>query len=306
MSDPIRIGMIGLDTSHVTAFAKLLHDENEEFHVPGGRVVAAYPGGSPDMEMSRDRLPGYTETLRDQYGVIMEDSMEAVADQCDAILLESVDGRVHREQFAKVAPYGKPTFIDKPFATSTADALEIARLAREYDVPLLSSSALRYSDPLQAAIAEKGRQFIGADCYGPMALQPTQPGMFWYGVHMTDMLFAALGAECVQVRAVSNDYHDVIVGTWRDGRLGTVRGNRSGNRQFGALLHGGDETKWVDVASARRPFYASLLEEILAMFRTKESNLPLKETIQVVQFMECANQSRITGKPVELEEVHGL
>jgi hypothetical protein len=48
----IRVGIIGTDTSHVTAFTRLLNDMNDPNHVPGARVVAAFKGGSPDVEAS--------------------------------------------------------------------------------------------------------------------------------------------------------------------------------------------------------------------------------------------------------------
>ena len=43
MSKPLTIGLVGLDTSHVTAFAKLLHDANDPAHIPGARIVAGFP-----------------------------------------------------------------------------------------------------------------------------------------------------------------------------------------------------------------------------------------------------------------------
>src|SRR2546429_9000027 len=44
----LRIGIVGTDTSHVTAFTKMLNDAAAPDHVAGARVVAAYKGGSPD------------------------------------------------------------------------------------------------------------------------------------------------------------------------------------------------------------------------------------------------------------------
>ena len=38
----LRLGMIGLDTSHVIAFTKLLSDTNSKDYVSGGKVVAAF------------------------------------------------------------------------------------------------------------------------------------------------------------------------------------------------------------------------------------------------------------------------
>src|SRR5690606_2501374 len=126
----------GLDTSHVVAFAKLLNDPKDPHYVEGGTIVAAYPGGSPDFELSRSRLEGYTKQLRDNYDVQIVPTPEAVAEVSDAILLESVDGRVHLEQFKRIIPYGKPIFVDKPFTTSTWEAEEIFRLAAEHHIPV--------------------------------------------------------------------------------------------------------------------------------------------------------------------------
>ncbi|MBW7453809.1 Gfo/Idh/MocA family oxidoreductase, partial [Paenibacillus sepulcri] len=161
MSDStLKIGMIGLDTSHVTAFTEMLHNIDHPYHVPGGRIVTAFPGGSPDFELSRSRVQGFTEDLSGTYGVEMKDTIEEVAAVSDAILLESVDGRVHREQFMKVAPYGKPVFIDKPFAISLADAETIAAAAKQYQVPLMSCSALRYAEGLTADLENSGKESI--------------------------------------------------------------------------------------------------------------------------------------------------
>lgn len=59
----LRLGMIGLDTSHVIAFTRLLNQTNSKDHIPGGKVVAAFKGGSPDIESSRTRVEGYTKQL---------------------------------------------------------------------------------------------------------------------------------------------------------------------------------------------------------------------------------------------------
>ena len=65
---PIRVGIIGLDTSHSTAFTKLLNDTADGQHVAGCRVVAASPQGSPDIESSFSRVPEYTAEVK-KHGV---------------------------------------------------------------------------------------------------------------------------------------------------------------------------------------------------------------------------------------------
>ena len=99
----IRIGLIGLDTSHVTAFTKLLNDPADPNHVPGGRVVAAFKGGSPDIESSRTRVEGYTRELQQKWGVKIVETIEALCAEVDVVMLESVDGRPHLDQARPVS-----------------------------------------------------------------------------------------------------------------------------------------------------------------------------------------------------------
>ncbi|MZQ86858.1 gfo/Idh/MocA family oxidoreductase [Paenibacillus sp. 5J-6] len=294
------IGMIGLDTSHCTAFTKLLNEQDNEFHVRGGKVTYAFPGGSPDFELSYSRLERFTSAIRDEYGVQLLDSPEAVAEHSDAVLLTSVDGRVHLEQFRRIAPFGKPVFIDKPFAVSTSDAKEMLRLAAEHNVPLMSASSLRYEQGLVNALSEGTDDIIGADCYGPAELQSTQPGLFWYGIHAAEMLYRILGQGCVQVTASTSEFHELVVGVWQDGRMGTIRGNRQGNKSFGAVIHRANKTEFVDGDKHPKPKYAGLVEAAVAMFQSGTPSIAPQETIEIIRFLEAANESRATGKTVRL------
>lgn len=297
----LKLGIIGLDTSHVSAFAELLSDKSHRFYVPGGVVTAAFPGGSDDFELSRSRVQGFTSELQEKYGVQILDTLEETAELCDALLLESVDGRVHLEQFRRIVGYGKPVFIDKPFTVNAAEAMEIIRLSEENGVPVMSSSALRFAEGVKQAKAEDTLgQVIGADCYGPMELQPTQPGLFWYGIHSVEMLYAFMGAGCQTVMAGTTERHDFVTGVWEDGRIGTIRGNRQGNMTFGAMVHREKASHPVDVYAHEKPYYASLLEEIMKFFQTGSSPVPLQETWEIIRFIEAANESRLSGKLVRL------
>lgn len=301
MSRTINIGMIGLDTSHVIAFAKLLNDEQNEYHVSGGKVTVAFPGGSPDFALSINRIEGFTKQLQEDFGVKIVDSPEAVAEECDAILLESVDGRVHLEQFRRIVSYGKPVFIDKPLAVSSEHANEIYRLAAEHNVPVMSTSSLRYAEALSEVLANESKgSIIAGDTFGPMAFEETQPGYFWYGIHSVEMLFKIMGSGCVDVMTSSTDDHDIIVGQWKDGRIGTVRGNRKGNNQFGAIVHREKGSQYVDVNSNPKPYYASMLERIMQMFHGEQCDIPNRESLEVIRFIEAANESRKTGSKVKL------
>src|SRR5438477_12572719 len=144
---PLRAGMIGLDTSHVPAFAKIFNSPKAVGDLAGIKVVTGYPGGT-DIPASRDRVKGFTEQLRGM-GIEIVDTIPKLLEKVDAVLLESVDGRIHLQEANPVIEAGKPLFIDKPVAGSLADAIAIYELARKKNVPCFSSYSVRFSPWIQ-------------------------------------------------------------------------------------------------------------------------------------------------------------
>jgi predicted dehydrogenase len=293
----LTIGLIGLDTSHVSVFARLLNDPSDPHHKPGARVTYAWPGGSPDFPLSANRVEGFTAELRDQRGVEILDSPEAVAAASDLIFITAVDGRTHPDLLRRIIPAGKPVFIDKPFALTSAAAKEMIDLAGKAGVPLMSCSSLRYAEHLQTALAGGRGNILGCDVFGPMPEQETQPGLFWYGIHSVEMMVAIMGTGCAEVRCVRNEGNDLLVATWHDGRVATLRGSRAAHEQFGAVIHRKDGATMVD-ASSGRPYYLALLDAILSSLPAGKSAIDAEETLEVIRMIEAANSSRArNGEP---------
>src|SRR5205809_1243133 len=219
----LRLGIIGTDTSHVTAFAKTLNDPNAADHVSGARIVAAYKGGSLDIESSRNRIDRFTTELKDKWAVKMVDSITGLCSLVDGILLSSVDGRIHLEQMRMAVACNKPIFIDKPLASTLADARAIAKVAKDAGVPWFSSSSLRFG----AVQKMRGAKLEGATTWGPGPLEEHhQLDLSWYAVHPIEMLYTIMGTGCEEVTRMSTPDADVIVGRWKGGRIGTVRALR--------------------------------------------------------------------------------
>ncbi|WP_233183132.1 Gfo/Idh/MocA family protein [Paenibacillus sonchi] len=298
----LKIGMVGMDTSHSRIYAAMLNHVSHPLHVPGGRLICGYAGGSADFALSASRVGAISRELQENCGVELLDSIAEVAEKSDAVLLTSVDGRVHREQFAILAPYGKPVFIDKPFAVTSADAFAIVDLAASYGTPLFSSSVVRFGGPLNAALEDVTEgAIVGADCSGPLELQPTQPGLFWYGIHTAEMLYAALGEGCISVRAVSNEIQEWAVGLWKGGLIGTIRGNRTGGADFHAVLHRERGSTAVNALGGQyEAGHHSLLKQFLLMARGAPPPVSPTVTLELIRFLEAANESRETGQTVFL------
>jgi predicted dehydrogenase len=297
-----KIGMIGLDSSHAPAFAKLLHDESHPCHIPGFRVVAAYPGGSPGFALSTDRLPIFTEDLRVNHGVTMVDSIGQLPSDLDAIFIESVDSRQHLGQFQQIADRRLPVFIDKPVTASSADAMAIAELAAEKRTPVMTCSALRFGEGFERALATAvSDPIFGAELFGPMPFIPELPGYFWYGIHVVEMRYRSFGAGCRRVLTVSNERFDVITAEWQDGRMGTVRGSRAGHAEFGGTLHRERGLRAFEVDTSKDPdLYAGMVRAIAAFIGTRRSPIAMEESLELVRFLEAANASRAGGGWVEV------
>jgi Oxidoreductase family, NAD-binding Rossmann fold len=295
----VRLGIIGTDTSHVTAFTKMLNDSTSADHVPGARVVAAYKGGSPDIEASRTRIDQFTAELRDKWQVQIVDSIEALCRQVDAVLLTSNDGRVHLAQARVVIAAHKPLFIDKPLASTLEDAREIARLAKDAGVPWFSSSSMRFS----GVAALRTSDLEGALTWGPGPLEEHHHlDLAWYAIHPIEMLYTLMGQGCEEVTRTSTADTDVIVGRWKNGRIGTVRALRPYG-DYGAVAYrknpkgqSGEVSRNVDVGG-----YAPLVKEIVQFFETRRPPVANEETLEIFAFLDAAQRSKEAGgKPMPL------
>ncbi len=293
----IRLGMIGLDTSHVIAFTSYLNNPKNK---TGCRVVAGYPGGSPDFPASANRVDKFTAQLRDKHGLEIVDSIEELCEKVDGVLLESVDGRPHLKQAKIVIEAGKPLFVDKPVADDLADIIELFRLAEENNVPCWSSSAMRYGEGVAGARNnEKLGKVVGCDVFGSSSWAEHHPSLYLYGIHAVEPLFTVMGTGCETVRRVKTSGVDMAVGVWKGGRVGTFRDLRGGKTDFNVIIFGKN-----GMGTGKSSGYTPLLVEIVKFFKTGKPPVPSAETIEIYAFMSAADESEAqSGKPISLESM---
>lgn len=300
VADDMRIGMIGLDTSHVVAFAGLLNDPNNADRIPGARITVAVKAGSDDLEVSYSRRDKFAQELQGKYGVKIIDSIDELCTQVDAVMIESVDGRVHLEQAKQVFKAGKPVFIDKPVAASLRDAIEIFRLAKENKAPCFSSSSYRFYPSLVELKGKDMGEVRGAISYGPCTYQQSHPDLFWYGVHSTEALFTIMGTGCESVVRTATPDTDVVTGVWSGGRVGTMWGLREQASGHRVIAFG---KKSIEMQGDQEG-YAYLLKEIIKFFQTGVAPVSAEETIEIFAFMEGAQLSKEQGGvPVKIADL---
>lgn len=288
-----RVGIIGLDTSHSEVFTRMINSGE----VSGGyKVVAAYPHGSADIPVALEMKPSITNAV---VGMSVEivDSIEALLKKVDVVLLETIDGRPHYDQALPVLKSGKPMFIDKPLAATLSDAEKIYAASRKYNSPIFSSSALRYDKKVQEVVNGSIGKVMGADVYTPAEIEPNHLDFAWYGIHGVEMLFTVMGPGCREVSRIYREGTDLVSGVWNDGRIGTVRGIRSGASNIAGTAYG---EKGI---SPLGPFssYVPLLESIITFFNTGIPPVSENETLEIFKFMHAADLSRKKkGKTIKL------
>lgn len=296
-AEEIKVGIVGLSV-HSAAFSQILNDKNKKSDLEGCRITALYhPKGNPDVDFTKEQLSQFERDIVEM-GVEILPSMEDLIREVDVVMIETNDGRPHMEEVLPALEAGKPVFVDKPVAASLKGVVELYQTAQEYQVPIFSSSALRYLDTAQQL---DKKEVLSASTFSPATLEKSHTDLFWYGIHGVELLFTVMGAGCKEVMQVHHTpAEDLVIGYWDDDRVGVFRGIRSGKRDFGGTVF--MEKDILDLGSFNG--YRSLVVQIVDFFRNKKSPVPMAETLEIYAFMEAAQESKNKGGiKVSLEKI---
>ena len=315
-ADPVRVGILGFDNYQALAFTQLFHKPPaDNLDLAGLRVVAAWPGGSSDLEKTIEDIGRWKPRLVEQ-GVRIVDSIEDTLKQSDAVMIMTVDGRAHLELAKHALRAKKPVYIGRPMAAALDDVIEMFQIAKRQKTPLFSCSQHRYSPGFigMRNHPEVGK-VQGCDVYGGCPIVPHHPDFFWHAVHSFETLYTIMGPGAVSVTRASTADTELVAGIWNDGRIGTYRGIRKGAVKYSALVFGDKgvapagkygyaaPVKGV-VPKGRYMGYEGVATEIAKFYKTRKLPISPSETIELFTFMEAAHESkRRNGVPVRLEEV---
>lgn len=285
---PIRFGLIGVDSSHAMQFTRLFGD-GRSGRVTGGAVTAAWKAPtSVDFPPSRDRNDENARALAD-LGVPLLDSPEAVVEESDALLLVSADVRTRREQFERLAPAGKPVFVDTRFAANPQDARHMLHLAEESGCLMLSGSPKRFTPEFLALPA--GVESI--ELRGPLVTHPGHPGLAWYGVHLVDLAVALFGPGCSVVEPRGAGVRLL----WPDGRSATL----SGPDEWDPWTRGRARTATGEVGFAIESdegMLTGILESVVRSCHRAEPNIAPSEILAICGIVAAGSEALSGRLPV--------
>lgn len=172
----MRLGIIGIDNTHADHAVRHLNLE----HALGSARVVAIHGGTAERSAALAETGG-VETVAER--------PEDLIGQVDAVIVMDRDGALHRAHAVPLLKAGVPVLVDKPLATTVADAEAILAAARAGGVPVTSYSALRWA-PALAAVGERAAE-IGeirtVVATGPVQRDSVYGGVSFYGVHAVEM-----------------------------------------------------------------------------------------------------------------------
>ena len=168
----IRMGILDFDTSHVTEFTKRINhiDIAEDQWVEGARIVVGCAGQST---IAPHRIDEY-RTQMINYEIPLVAQPDEMIGKIDAVLVESLAGEPHLERVRPFLEARIPTFVDKPFSCNLHDAIEMARLSKLYNTPIMSASSLRFAPEVVTASDDlsSNETIQGAFVFGPAPLDP--------------------------------------------------------------------------------------------------------------------------------------
>ena len=296
----LRLGVVDMDSSHSIEFTRRFNHcgVDADQTVDGARVVLGCAGESL---MSPERIPGFRRQMI-ECGVELVETPEEMLGRIDAVLVLSLCGDAH---LARVRPFleaGVPAYVDKPFACTLKDAEEMVELARNAGGLMFTSSSLRFSEELTAfrkTLPAFGK-LNGAMTWGPAKRHPGNPGLFHYGIHAVELLYTLLGPGCEEVCSTWSEEAEVVTGRWADGRLGTVRGVRSGCSAYGGAAF--CDSGIVPIPAGARFAYRNLCRAILETFTTRTPVVPHETSLEIVRFILAASESEhVGGRAVRLD-----
>jgi len=283
----LRFAVVGLDSSHSTELASRLigaHPQSDQ-NLGVGQVVAAFPGGSGIGEV--DQIQPRCETFSNWGAIIVDGLEDLLKFRLDGALITSIDGRVHLEQATPFIEASILTFIDKPLTCSPAEARKIRALAESHRAAVFSSSSVRFDAAV--TVAQRGQALVTVDVYGPAPLEPTNPGLYWYGIHAVEMLYALMGRGCRQVCCCFGEQSEVVTAVWQDSRIATLRGLRTGCYAAGALC--GTTRGVTHVVPNLGTMYFELAKRIAVFWQTGQAPVDLAETVEAIDFIDAAIRS---------------
>lgn len=226
-----------------------------------------------------DLSPVYNETTDEWCAKMGVEKCETIAELCEKsdfiIVLAPSNPEKHLGYAKEVLKYGKRTYIDKTFAPDLATAQEIFDIAKKYNTPFFSSSALRFASELEGKENSTAIMTTGGGSNAPE-----------YIIHQAEMLVKCLGLGATGVDMEKVEGRITYNVRYADGRSGQM--TYADGMPFTALVTNKQGSTYDMIQS---DFFAVLIEEIVKFFEGGQVCFDTAQTLEVMKIREwCVNK----------------
>jgi predicted dehydrogenase len=283
----LKIGMVGgAKAWHARSFSEMLNGYDEDLarqhnfplyktKLEGARVTHIW---DPDREAAEliAKICGIDKVV---------DEMEEMIGEIDGVIIADDTTMKHQRRAIPFLKAGLPTFVDKPLSPSIEEAEEIINLAKEYNAPFMSCSALRYAKEVEEFLAKK--EEIGEILTGNSICSGD---LIFYGIHAMEQLYVCIGPGIRSVQNVGEEGRDIVIITKEDGRKFVLTVYKEISYLFQMNLYGTKGWREIRVEDSDY-FYSNMLKAFLRMVETKEPPFPPEETLEIIKTLVLARQS---------------
>ncbi len=288
-SSTFRLGVVGIDSSHLSAFTSRIADLNGAGKT-ACRVTQMWTDGR--HEMPEEDVATWKADA-EKLGVTTADSLDALLDNVDGVMVLAVNGNRHLELALPSLKRGLPTYVDKPLTCSLSEAKELLAASRGGNARCYSASSLRFVQELETLDRGVIGNVVAVDAFGPGEVNDSMAGLFFYGVHAIELVDALMGPGVASVSCVNEADRDLVRLRYSDGRFASIRLERKGGYAFGATVHGEKDAASFVVDFA--PVYARLVAGMCRFFEGGDAPVDLRDIVENVAVMEAGNASAAAG-----------
>jgi|GEM_PF-1162904 len=281
----LKIAMLGADSSHTEAYAELMNIPDSPFY--GRAKVVSLWGEDQDQARQKARQTNIESVAK---------TPEAALQDVDLVMVESRYGEDHYPLAKLAIEAGIPTFIDKPITNSLQEAQSLADLAKTKQVPLFSCSPLRYAVEVLAlqqhpdfSSTWRSGNIAGLAAYPPLGERANN--IYFYGVHMIELLVTIFGRGVVGLQYAKGKHTDVVIVQYEDARTVTINLLRDTKEIYHVACFVEQRTLLAEI-NAWGDFYIRTLEQILTFGETKRSPIPFTETLEIMRILDAIDHAK--------------
>lgn len=255
----MKIGFIDkfLDNWHSNHLPGWLRDETDV------EAIYAY-----EMMPNENGISG--KEWAEKHNAIFCDTIAEVVEKSDVlIVLAPSYPETHEELCDLPLKSGKPTYVDKTFAPDPESAKRLIAKAEEYNTPMFSTSALRYSAELPS-ISHENIANIAMRGPGPLEM---------YCIHYIEPFVCLMGAEAESVMFTGTVESPAYVVRFKGGRYALAT-HFDWDARFDIAVKYADSTP--SVITPMTDYFPGFVTELVKFFKSAQIPVDYNETLAVI------------------------